>query len=205
MPTATTSGARCRLASRLRSSTQISLGRSPNVQMVVLLAFAPLVAASFLGACHLVHGTPPTRSGLPPGAAHLRAGAVSRAPDRPSGGRLAGALRACGPRVARRAARLPRLARARAAARHRRLRARARLARRDRDRRRRLRADPDRAAPLTGRKRTARRARARRPRPDAAPLPRRSAPLRRSGCEDRVPPSRKKEPSRCRSSSCSRH
>jgi len=27
---------------------------------LVLLAFAPLVAASFVGACHLVHGVPPT-------------------------------------------------------------------------------------------------------------------------------------------------
>jgi hypothetical protein len=41
-------------------STQISLGHSANVQTFVLLAFSPLVAASFVGACHLVHGTPPT-------------------------------------------------------------------------------------------------------------------------------------------------
>ncbi len=37
-----------------------------------------------------------------------------------------------------------------------------------------------------------------------APLPRRCAPLSRPGCQDRLPPSRKKEPSRCRSSSSSR-
>lgn len=41
-------------------STQVSLGHSANVQTLVLLAFAPLIAASFVGACHLVHGTPPT-------------------------------------------------------------------------------------------------------------------------------------------------
>jgi hypothetical protein len=41
-------------------STQVSLGHSANVQTLVLLAFAPLVAASFVGACHLVHGIPPT-------------------------------------------------------------------------------------------------------------------------------------------------
>ena len=44
----------------IAASTQLSLGHSSNVQTLVLLAFAPLVAASFVGACHLVHGTPPT-------------------------------------------------------------------------------------------------------------------------------------------------
>jgi hypothetical protein len=44
-------------------STQVSLGHSANVQTIVLLAFTPLVAASFLRACQLVHGTPPTVRG----------------------------------------------------------------------------------------------------------------------------------------------
>jgi hypothetical protein len=44
----------------IAASTQISLGHSANVQTLVFLAFAPLVAAAFVGACHLVHGTPPT-------------------------------------------------------------------------------------------------------------------------------------------------
>ena len=44
-------------------STQVSLGHSANVQTIVLLAFTPLVAASFLRACQLVHGTPPTLRG----------------------------------------------------------------------------------------------------------------------------------------------
>jgi hypothetical protein len=39
---------------------QISLTLSPNGQTLVLLCFSPLIAASYLGACHLVHGTPPT-------------------------------------------------------------------------------------------------------------------------------------------------
>jgi hypothetical protein len=44
----------------IAASTQISLGHSANVQTFVLLAFAPLVAAAFVEACHLVHGTRPT-------------------------------------------------------------------------------------------------------------------------------------------------
>jgi hypothetical protein len=44
----------------LAASTQLSLGHSPNMQTAVLLAFTPLVAAAFLGACHLVHREPPT-------------------------------------------------------------------------------------------------------------------------------------------------
>jgi hypothetical protein len=44
----------------IAASTQISLGHSANVQTLVLFAFAPLVAASFVGACHLALGTPPT-------------------------------------------------------------------------------------------------------------------------------------------------
>ena len=44
----------------IAASTQISLGHSANLQTLVLLAFTPLVAAAFLGACHLIHGSPPT-------------------------------------------------------------------------------------------------------------------------------------------------
>jgi hypothetical protein len=39
---------------------QISLTLSPNGQTIVLLVFSLLIAASFLGACHLVLSTPPT-------------------------------------------------------------------------------------------------------------------------------------------------
>ena len=42
-PTATTSGARCRSACRSRSSTQLSLGHSATMQMVVLFAFGAAV------------------------------------------------------------------------------------------------------------------------------------------------------------------
>jgi len=41
-------------------STQASLGRSANVQTVILLAFAPLIAAAYVRACTLVHGARPT-------------------------------------------------------------------------------------------------------------------------------------------------
>ena len=41
----------------LAVSTQVSLGHSANVQTVVLLAFGPLVAAAYVRACSLVHGT----------------------------------------------------------------------------------------------------------------------------------------------------
>ena len=41
-------------------STQLSLGHDPNVQTLVLFAFTPLIAASFVGACHLIHGARPT-------------------------------------------------------------------------------------------------------------------------------------------------
>ncbi len=44
----------------IAASTQISLGHSSNVQTLVLLAFAPLVAAAFVRACQLVHGSRPT-------------------------------------------------------------------------------------------------------------------------------------------------
>jgi len=44
----------------IAASTQISLGPSANVQTLVLLAFAPLVAASFVRACQLMHGSRPT-------------------------------------------------------------------------------------------------------------------------------------------------
>jgi hypothetical protein len=43
----------------LALSTQLSLGRSANVQSFVLLAFSPLVAAGFVWASRLVHGSPP--------------------------------------------------------------------------------------------------------------------------------------------------
>jgi hypothetical protein len=41
-------------------STQLSLGRSANAQMLTLLAFAPFVAAAFVWSCRLVHGAAPT-------------------------------------------------------------------------------------------------------------------------------------------------
>ena len=41
-------------------STQLSLGHDPNVQTLLLFAFTPLIAASFVGACHLIHGARPT-------------------------------------------------------------------------------------------------------------------------------------------------
>ena len=44
----------------IAASTQISLGHSSNVQTLVLLAFAPLVAAAYVRACQLVHGSRPT-------------------------------------------------------------------------------------------------------------------------------------------------
>ena len=41
-------------------STQLSLGHDANVQTLILFAFTPLIAASFVGACHLIHGARPT-------------------------------------------------------------------------------------------------------------------------------------------------
>lgn len=41
-------------------STQISLGRSANVQTICLLAFAPLIAAAFVWACRIVHDARPS-------------------------------------------------------------------------------------------------------------------------------------------------
>jgi hypothetical protein len=41
-------------------STQLSLGHSETAQMFILFAFGLLIAASFVGACHLVLGAPPT-------------------------------------------------------------------------------------------------------------------------------------------------
>jgi hypothetical protein len=41
-------------------STQLSLGHSPNVQSLVLLALSPLVAAAFVWAARLVHGAAPS-------------------------------------------------------------------------------------------------------------------------------------------------
>ena len=142
--------------------------------------------------------------GLPAGGADLRAGAVSRPRHRAARSRVARAHRAGGTRIARREPRLPARPRTWTPARHRRLRARPRLTGRGRDRCRCLRADPDRAASLAGPERAAGRPRARRSRPDAAALPRRRPAVCRSGGQDRLPPTRSKEPSRCRSSSCSR-
>jgi hypothetical protein len=44
----------------LALSTQLSLGRSANVQTVILLAFGPLVAAAFVWACRVLHQARPT-------------------------------------------------------------------------------------------------------------------------------------------------
>jgi hypothetical protein len=44
----------------IAASTQLSLGHSANVQTFVLFAFGPLIAASFVWACSLVHGVRPT-------------------------------------------------------------------------------------------------------------------------------------------------
>ena len=44
----------------LALATQLSLGHSPNVQTVVLLAFSPLIAAAFVYACAMVHSVTPT-------------------------------------------------------------------------------------------------------------------------------------------------
>ncbi|HEX5449702.1 MAG TPA: hypothetical protein VFW85_06555 [Gaiellaceae bacterium] len=41
-------------------STQLSLGYDANVQTLILFAFAPLIAAAFVGACYLIHGVRPT-------------------------------------------------------------------------------------------------------------------------------------------------
>ena len=41
-------------------STQISLGHSATIQMIVLFAFAPLVGAAFVWACRLTLGSRPT-------------------------------------------------------------------------------------------------------------------------------------------------
>ena len=46
----------------LALSTQVSLGHSPNVQTVVLLAFTPLVALAFVRACSLIHEARPSLS-----------------------------------------------------------------------------------------------------------------------------------------------
>ena len=46
----------------LALSTQLSLGRSANVQTFVLFAFGPLVAAAYLWACRLALGAAPTRN-----------------------------------------------------------------------------------------------------------------------------------------------
>jgi hypothetical protein len=48
------------LGAPLALSTQLSLGHSANVQTLVLLAFSPLVAASYVWACRLVHRASPT-------------------------------------------------------------------------------------------------------------------------------------------------
>jgi hypothetical protein len=42
-------------------STQISLGRDANEQTLILFAFTPLIAASFVFACRLIHQVEPTR------------------------------------------------------------------------------------------------------------------------------------------------
>ena len=47
----------------LAVATQLSLGRSANVQTVVLLAFSPLIAAAFVYACALVLAVRPTAAG----------------------------------------------------------------------------------------------------------------------------------------------
>jgi hypothetical protein len=44
----------------LAVSTQVTLGHSATMQMVVLFAFAPLVAAAFIWACRLTLGVSPT-------------------------------------------------------------------------------------------------------------------------------------------------
>ncbi|MFL5955619.1 MAG: hypothetical protein ACJ76I_16085 [Gaiellaceae bacterium] len=44
----------------LAAASQLSLGRGPGAQTLILFAFTPLVAAAFLRACSLVHGVRPT-------------------------------------------------------------------------------------------------------------------------------------------------
>ncbi len=44
----------------LAVATQLSLGRSANVQTVILLSFSPLIAAAFVYACAMVHSVRPT-------------------------------------------------------------------------------------------------------------------------------------------------
>jgi hypothetical protein len=44
----------------LAASTQVSLGHSSTTQMLILLAFSPLIAVAFVRACVLVHGVRPT-------------------------------------------------------------------------------------------------------------------------------------------------
>ena len=44
----------------LAASTQVSLGHSSRTQMLVLLAFSPLIAVAFVRACTIVHGAQPT-------------------------------------------------------------------------------------------------------------------------------------------------
>jgi hypothetical protein len=46
----------------IAASTQLSLGHDANVQTLVLLAFAPLIALAYLGAIRLVHGVRPGRT-----------------------------------------------------------------------------------------------------------------------------------------------
>jgi hypothetical protein len=44
----------------LAVATQLSLGRSPDTQTVILFALTPFVAASFVAACWIAHGARPT-------------------------------------------------------------------------------------------------------------------------------------------------
>jgi hypothetical protein len=44
----------------LAVATQLSLGRSPNEQTVILFSLTPFIAAAFVGACRLAHGAQPT-------------------------------------------------------------------------------------------------------------------------------------------------
>jgi hypothetical protein len=48
------------LGAPLAIATQISLGRSVTAQVIVLLAFSPLIGAAFVYACAMVHGVRPT-------------------------------------------------------------------------------------------------------------------------------------------------